>query len=361
MLLKLMQNLDRSRFEPRVISLTTNGEIGPYIEALRIPVHAIGMKPGIPGPLKFMRLVKLLREFRPDVVHTWMYHADLLGGLAARLAGIRAVTWGIRNSDLSPDLSKNTTLMAVKACALVSAWLPQRILSCSERARAVHVAAGYRADKFVLIPNGFDLDRFVPDEAARVSVRDELGLPSDALIVGLIARNDPQKNHAGFVEAVVRVHRAMPEVHFVLAGTGIDPSNGPLVQAIEQVGLRDCFHLLGRREDIPCLMASLDVLASSSFGEAFPNVLGEAMACAVPCVVTDVGDSAEIVGDTGRVVASGDMAGLAHHLVELLQLPMVQRLVLGARARERVQAKFEIGDVARRYQDFYVELLSERA
>lgn len=359
MLHKLLQNLDRSRFAPTVISLTSKGEIGPRIEAMGIPVHALGMKSGMPSPTRFLRLVTLLRDMRPDVVHTWMYHADLMGGLAARLAGINMSAWCIRHSDLSPGQNKRSTLLVMKACARISGWLPKRILSCSERARAVHVAAGYCAEKFLLIPNGFDLGMFVPDAAARTSVRDELCLPSDAPLVGLIARYDPQKNHLGFIEAAVSVHQALPQVHFVLAGTGIVPGNAALMQAIELAGLRDCFHLLGRRHDIPRLMASLDVLASSSsFGEAFPNVLGEAMACGVPCVVTDVGDSAEIVGDTGSVVSSGDMAGLARHIVELLRLPADQRQALGSRARERVRANYEIGDVVRRYENFYMQLLS---
>jgi len=286
-----------------------------------------------------------------------MYHADLLGGLAARLAGMRAVAWCIRNGDFSEDRSKRTTLLVMKLCAQASGWLPRCILSCSERARAIHVDAGYCADRMVVIPNGFDLARFQPDPAARVAVRAELGLPPDIPLVGLIARDDPQKNHPGFVRAAAGVHKVLPQVHFVLAGNGIDKNNRELNRLIDQAGLQAQFHLLGRREDIPRLMASLDVLASSSsFGEAFPNVLGEAMACGVPCLVTDVGDSAEIVGDTGRVVSAGDMAGLARHLVELLRLPTEHRLAIGVCARERVRANYQIGDVVRRYEDFYEEL-----
>jgi glycosyltransferase involved in cell wall biosynthesis len=357
MMLKLLQNLDRRRFSPHVISLTTKGEIGPRIEALGIPVYVMDMKPGMPSPVKFIHLVTLLRELRPELLHTWMYHADLLGGLAARLAGIRSVVWGVRNSDLSPDLSKSTTLMTAKVCAQVSGWLPQRILTCSDRAKSVHVNAGYREDKFVLIPNGFDIERFAPDSNARVSVRNELGLAPETPLIGLIARKDPQKNHPGFVVAAARVHQALPNVHFLLAGTGIDSSNDLLVQAIEEVGLLGHFHLLGRRDDIPRLMAALDVLASSSsFGEAFPNVLGEAMACKVPCVVTDVGDSAEIVDDTGRVVAAGDMASFADNLIEVLQMPYEQRVVLGEYARERIRQRYEISDIVRRYEDFYMQM-----
>lgn len=222
----------------------------------------------------------------------------------------------------------------------------------------MHVAAGYCADKMVLIANGFDLTRFVPDAEAYLSVRAELGLASDTPLVGVVARDDPQKNQLGFVQAAAALQAVVPQCHFVLAGQGIDESHKALGQAIAQAGLQQHFHLLGRREDVPRLMAALDVLASPSHGEAFPNVLGEAMACGVPCVVTDVGDSAEIVGDTGRVVTAADMSEMARQLLAVLQMPTEQRHALGARARERVQERYELGDVTRRYEDFYNRLLS---
>ncbi len=236
MLLKLLQHIDRSRFELSVVSLTSQGEIGPRIAALGIPVHALGMMPGVPSLIKFTRLIRLLRASRPDVVHTWMYHADLLGALAARLAGIRAVAWCIRNSDLSSGQNKLATLLLVKLCALASGWLPRRILTCSERARSIHIGAGYRADKMVVIPNGFDLTRFKPDPAARCKVRDEFKIPLNAPLVGLIARDDPQKNHLGFVEAAALVHQQLFEVHFLLAGTGIDQNNQKLYERIGHTG-----------------------------------------------------------------------------------------------------------------------------
>ena len=357
MLYKLLKNINRSRFSPTVISLTTMGEIGPRIEKLGIPVHALGLTPRQLNPVKFIELVQLLRKLRPDVVHAWMYHADLLGGLAARMAGIKAVAWGIRQSNFSGK-NKRTTLLVMKICAHISNWLPRRILTCSERAQDIHIAAGYCADKMVLIPNGFDLSRFQPDESARHSVRAELGLGNTTFLVGLVARDDPQKNHSGFIEAAKQVNKMLPQVHFVLVGTGIDKCNKALTSLINQTGLRNHVHLLGRRDDIPRLMASFDLLASSSsFGEAFPNVLGEAMACGVPCVVTDVGDSAEIVGDTGRVVASNDMEGLAQNLIDLLQMPTEKRTQLGALARQRVSDRYEIGDITRSYAEFYVQLI----
>lgn len=358
MLFKVLERLDRQRFEPHVISLTTLGELAPRIVALGIPVQALGLKPGLTSPLGFFRLVQMLKHLNPDLVHTWMYHADLLGGLAARLAGVSAVGWCLRNSNLDKDKTKFSTRAVVGLCASISKWVPSRILSCSEKARRVHVGCGYAAEKMVVVPNGFDLTRFKQDDGARKRVRTELGVDVDTPLIGLIGRFDSQKNHEGFFKAAGLLHRHMPQVHFVLAGNGIDSSNAALIQAITRAGVLANTHLLGLRNDMPELMAALDVLASSSYGEAFPNVLGEAMACGVPCVVTDVGDSAYIVGDTGRVVASGDMPGLAAALDELLVLPPSERAALGERAHARVAEHFEIGKVVQQYEDFYESLLA---
>jgi glycosyltransferase involved in cell wall biosynthesis len=356
MLLKVLERLDRRRFSPHVFSLGSLGDLAPRIQALGIPVEALGMRPQFPSPFAFSRLVWRLKKLRPDVVHTWMYHADLLGGLAARMAGVPAIGWGIHHSNLDAGKTKASTRAVVWLCARLSRWVPDSILCCAHAAQAVHQRIGYAAEKMVVIPNGFDLSRFNPDAGARLSVRQELGLAPDTLLVGLIGRFDPQKNHAGFVEAAAALHRQMPAVHFVLAGKDVNSANAELMAAIQQAQLVSVIHLLDVRQDIPRLMAALDVLASSSYGEAFPNVLGEAMACGVPCMVTDVGDSALIVGDTGRVVASGDMAGLAAALQELLSLPVEERTSLGKRARARVAAHFEMGQVIRQYEAFYEEL-----
>ncbi len=360
MLLKLLLHIDRSRFQPTVVSLMGMGDIGPRIAALGIPVHTLGMRSGgVPNPLVVFRLARLLRQLRPDVIHTWMYHADLLGGVAARLIGFRGVIWAIHQSNLSAAVNKRSTLLVVRACAFLSSALPAQIVSCSIRAAKVHAAVGYQADKLHVIPNGFELDRFLPDSAARASVRAELGLRGDVPLVGLIARYDKQKNHAGFVQAAAQVADQLPQVHFVLAGKDVDASNAVLQAVITEHGLQGRMHLLGLRDDVPRLMAALDVLASSSLGEAFPSVLGEAMACCVPCVVTDVGDSAEMVGETGRVVPAGDMTSLARELVAVLKSTLAEQAFMGQQARARVAANYEIGHVTRMYQTFYERVAAE--
>jgi glycosyltransferase involved in cell wall biosynthesis len=359
MLLKILERIDRQRFSIQVISLTNSGGVGPRIEALGIPVDALGMTPGVPNPFAVLRLAWRLRKFRPDMVHTMMYHANLLGGVAAMLAGVRAISWGIHHCDLSRQGNKRATLAVVAICATLSRWVPNVILNCSEVSRRVHIEHGYSAERMVVVPNGFDVSRFRPDAIARVAVRRELGLAVNTPLVGLIGRFDPQKNHAGFFDAVGMLHRRLPNVRFVLAGNGIGTENNELMGMIEAAGVISVTHLLGLRSDIPRLMAALDVLASSSIGEAFPNVLGEAMASGVPCAVTDVGDSAYIVGDTGRVVASRDMAGLAAALESLLILAPVEWEALGLQARARVVENFEIGSVVRLYEKFYVSSMSK--
>lgn len=361
MLLNLLEAIDRSRFSPVVVSLTTRGELGPRLEALGVPVHTLGLRPSGLNPLRFLRLVRLLRREKPALVHTWLYHSDLFGGLAARLAGTGKIVWGIRHADLSPTGNKRTTLGVARVCAALSSRLPSGILSCSLRAREAHAAFGYPAGKITVIPNGVDLRSFAPSPALRGAVRDELGIPPSAPLIGHVGRFHPLKNHLGFLEAARLIRRRRPDAHFLLAGAGVDMDNPELREAVSRAGLGENTQLLGLRADVPRLMAALDVLVSSSHGEAFPNVLVEAMACGVPCAATDVGDSADIVGDTGRVAAAGDMEGLAEGVVELLDLPRDDQRRLAEATRSRVENFYEIGAVVRRYEAYYRSLLSPGA
>jgi glycosyltransferase involved in cell wall biosynthesis len=219
---------------------------------------------------------------------------------------------------------------------------------------------GYVANKFVVLPNGFDLDEFRPFPEARISVREELGLPTETPLIGLVARFDPQKNHDGFIRAAGLLHQRCSHVHFLLVGEGVERENVLISQAIARADIGRVVHLMGLRHDVPRLTAALDIASlSSSWGEAFPNVVGEAMACGVPCVVTDVGDSAEIVGDTGVVVATEDPEALARAWEGLLVIPRRERVILGERARARVASHFELGLVAKRYEGFYDRLLAD--
>jgi glycosyltransferase involved in cell wall biosynthesis len=358
MLFKLLSAMDRARFESRVASLTTDGVIGERIRSLGIETSILGMRRGVPSPSGVVRLARLVRRWQPHVVQTWMYHADLIGGIAAKLgAPGTPVVWGLRNSDLDPSTVRRTTLWTVRACGALSGTIPLRIVSCSRAACAIHERLGYARDKMIVIPNGFDLSKFRPDGDARAAIRAELGIPPAAPLIGMLARFDAQKDHANFLRAAADLRARIPEAHFLLAGAGVDGENRRLRELAHENCVADRVHLLGLRLDVQRIQAALDVATlSSAYGEAFPNTVGEAMACAVPCVVTDVGDSSAIVGDTGRTVPPRNATALAAAWAEILSLPPDQRSALGGRARRRVESEFSLPTVAARYSQLYQEV-----
>jgi glycosyltransferase involved in cell wall biosynthesis len=357
MLMKLLAATDRKVWEPEVISLRDVGVMGERIAAMGIPVRALGMRERPADVAAPVRLLSWLRSGRPDVVQTWLYHADLIAGLAAWAAGV-PVIWGIRQSNLQPGGDRRSTIWIARVCALLSRRVPRRIVCCSEASRRNHLEMGYAEQKMIVIPNGFDLRSFHSDPQARTSVRMELGLSDSTPLIGLIARFDPQKDHGTFVAAARRLHRVAPHIHFVLCGKGIDAANGTLQTWISDAGLEAHCHLLGQRDDIPRLTAALDVASlSSAYGEGFPNVIGEAMACAVPCVATDVGECGAIIGDTGTVVPAKDPEALARAWQGMIEAGVEARSRLGAAARRRIENEFDIDIVARRYSRLHEEVL----
>ncbi|MGK2857909.1 MAG: glycosyltransferase family 4 protein [Thermoanaerobaculia bacterium] len=355
MLARLVAAADRNSVTSSVVSLTNMGEVGAIIETSGAGVTALGMSRRMPSPRALHRLRSTLRAFEPDVVQCWMYHADLLGGLAARSLGIPAI-WSLRQSNLSREANSMPTLLTMQVCARLSRSVPAQIVCGSEAARKAHVAIGYSGERMVVIPNGFDLARFRPSEEDRASVRSELGLAPGTPLAGLVARFDPQKDHRTFVEAAARLHRVHPEAHFVLCGGGVSRENAELSTWIDEAGIASVMHLLGRRDDLARLTASLDVAVSSSIGEGFSNTIGEAMASGVPCVVTDVGDSAAIVGEDGIVVRPRDPAALADALLRILEMDADERTRLGLAARARIEAHFSLGAIARRYETLWSEV-----
>lgn len=354
MLARLLAVLKSGDIQYHVISLTGDGRIGELLRAEGIPVSILGFDPQKPNPLLFFQLVRLLRQLKPTGVHTWLYHADLLGGLAARLAGNIPVIWALHNSSLDSNSSKRRTLQVVRLCAWLSHYVPQKITYCSTVSRDLHIQLGYQADKMLFIPNGFDLEVFQPNADAYLSVRAELGLSPETPLIGFMARFDPQKDLNNFIQAAALLNHRMPEVRFLLAGMGIQNENAVLAQCLGQSKMQGMIYLLGRRDDTPRLTAALDLATvSSAYGEAFPLVIGEAMSCEVPCVATDVGDSKMIIGDTGRVVPPRDPHALADAWFAMLSLPASERRALGVKARQIIADHYSISVSAERHQTLY--------
>jgi len=357
MLYQLLAHMDRSAFPSEVISLTDIGPVGEKIQALGVPVRALGIgRSGLPNPLIVPRLARLLREARPQVVQTWMYHADLIGTLAARMAGGPPVVWNIQYGGFHSGRDKRSTVLVAQACARLSHRQPARIISCSVAAREAHGRLGYDRDKITVIPNAANVTDFQPDAEERRAVRAELGIADEAPLIGMVGRFDPQKDHQNFVQAAIRLHQNRPEAQFLLCGLDVTWQNAALAEWIPG-SMRDRFHLLGRRQDVARLAAALDIgCLSSAYGEGFPMALNELMACGIPCAATDVGDCALLVGETGRVVPPRDPQALADAWREMIEMGAEQRVRLGQAARERVERHFSIREIVGRYGALYQEV-----
>ncbi|HJM51133.1 MAG TPA: glycosyltransferase [Alphaproteobacteria bacterium] len=357
MLYKLLSAMDRRAFANRVVSLTGEGEMAAPIRELEIPVKALGMSPGLPSPAGLWRLRQALRRDRPAVVQTWLYHADLMGLVAAGLAGVPKVAWNVRCSDMGESYYRGLNGLVVRALAVLSSR-PQVVVSNSQAGRTMHEGLGYHPRRWDIIPNGFDLEAFRPDRQRRAAVRGALGLAEESPLIGMVARYDPVKGQDIFLAAAAVLAAQRPEVHFAVIGPGCDGNNAELAELARPVP-RQRLHTLGLRRDIAAVTAALDIASCASHGEGFPNAVGEAMACAVPCAVTNVGDCAVMVGETGRVVPAGDPAALAAALLELVDLGPEGRQRLGQSARQRLKEHYSLDRIAGRYEALYRELADQ--
>ncbi len=347
-----------------VISLTDEGVYGPRLRAAGITVHTLGLARGRITLGALLQLRALLRDEAPDAVQTWMYHADLIGGVAARLAGIRAVAWGIRNSGNHLDRSSRSARLVLGLCARLSAWVPRAIVCAAQDAAKRHQALGYRGQKMVVIPNGYDLSRYAPAPEAGARMRARWEVPQDAVLVGCVARWDPLKDHANLLGALalLRQQQGGAAVRGVLVGRGMTPANGELLALIEAQGLTGSVLLAGPSDDIPAVMNALDVHVLSSCAEGFPNVVAEAMACGTPCVVTNVGDAAYIVGETGVVVPPQQPQALAKGMAQMLaRIAGDGRAATGEPGRQRVLSMFDLTRMVQAYETVWRRIAGGRA
>ena len=360
-LYKLLAQTNRQRFDPVVVSLIDQGALRERIEDLGIAVYTTRMKAGRPSLAGLWRLIRLFRRLKPDLILGWMYHSCLAAELAKILSRQRTpVLWSIHYSISSLATEKKLTAAVIKLCGLLSR-LPAKIIYVSRAGMTQHRPLGYQVDNGCVIPNGIDVEEFMPSESARLSVRAELGIAEDAFLIGLTGRYHPMKDHTNFLKAAALILKQYPDTHFLLIGRNVDQKNQKLCDSIRELGLVNRTHLLGERHDTSRLAAALDIFSlSSSYGESCPNVIGETMACGVPCVVTDVGDAVWMVGDTGRVVPTRDADALAAGWKEMIDLGPQERTSLGLLARSRVIENFPIQSVIIRYEDLYeTALISE--
>ena len=362
MLYRLLDCVQKPNLEYSVVSLMDKGNLGALIERSGVPVFEVGMRQGSISPSALWRLVQLLRQLQPEVIQAWTYHANIAATISTWIMPGRVpVIWSIHHTLDNLRSEKPLTRILIWLGILLSGF-PARIHYCSHVSATQHEAIGYVSGLREVIPNGFDCVAFQPSPLACNKLRQSLGVSDDTVLIGTIARYHPMKDHANFISAANRLVKDRPGVHFVMVGRNVDSSNWTLVRQIQDAGLESYVHLLGEHHDIRGIVGGLDILSTSSaWGESFPLVVGEAMACAVPCVVTDVGDSAKLVGHTGIVVPPRDSPALAAAWEKLLMLAPEERHKLGVAARRRVEEHYSLETMVRAYEDLYVEVRKGRS
>ncbi len=339
-------------FQQAVISLSSPGALETRLRNHGIPVTSLGMKAGCPSLSAFRKLRALIRDFQPDLIHSWLYHADLYASLAAQRMSV-PVIWGLHNATLSPD-AKLSTKAVVRLLAWLSNKIPCQILTCSQSGGENHIRLGYAGQKMIFVPNGFDTDRFCPNVEIRQRKRLDFGVSADEILIGNVSRFDAQKDHRTLINAWGQLVQREPKrkLRFLLAGKGLDAVNSQLLQWLSEAGISDRTLLLGIYEDIPHVLNALDLFVLSSIGEAFPVALGEAMAAGLPCISTNVGDAALLLGAAGTNVPPADAQALTSAMQTFLNLDSADQMKLGVMARERILANFSL----ERMIDAYIEI-----
>ncbi|MBK9136831.1 MAG: glycosyltransferase [Betaproteobacteria bacterium] len=359
MLLKLLGSKALSGAQQRVVAMLPTGPLAEPMRATGATVEQLNFLGGLPILSGGVQLAAIARRYAPDLIHGWMYHGNLGAALARTAVNPKVpLVWSVRQS--LPSLAGENAFARIGI--YLNRWVssrPDRLLFNSRASLQEHRDFGFDTRQALYLPNGFDTASFAPDASERSRWRASWGVGDDVVVFGLFARYHPSKDHAGFVRAAREVHEARGRTRFVLAGTGVEPNNEALLREIANARLGDHVHLLGERRDVASLLSALDVYVSSSSRiEAFSNSVGEAMSCALPCVVTNVGDSPFVVGETGLAVPPLDTAALAAAMVAMVDMGAEQRQALGECARQRVLSEFDIDAVAQRHGDLYRELVA---
>lgn len=340
-----------------VVALGGDGAVGPRLRAAGISVHALGLSRGAALATGVPRLVGILRRERPAAIQGWLAHGNFVATIAHALTRSRApLLWNVRQSLSDLAFEKRSTQMLIRFNARLSRR-PVHILYNSNLGASQHEAIGYAPERRRIIANGFDLQRFAPSPERRRATRAALGIADREILVGLIGRFHPTKNHAAFLAAAARIAETEPDVRFLAAGPGVTADNPALATALADPRLAGRCLLLGPRDDVPALNNAMDIACNVSIGESFSNTLGEAMASGLPCVVTKSGDSALILGDGGIVCADAGPPAIAEAIGAMIRAGTEQRRRLGEIARARMEAGYSLETMVARYEDLYDEVL----
>ncbi len=335
-----------------VVSMTGEGTYGRRFAAAGIPLWCLECKKNA-DPRPFYRLFRLLKQESPALLQTWLYHADLSGLAAGRVAGVPKIAWNLRNAEMP---FRPFTGWMIRLLAGLSR-LPDAVFVNSRAGFRFHAARGYVPKRMHLMRNGIDTAYFSPDDDARARFRSRLGIGQETPVVGTAARFDPAKDFEVFFRAAKILSGKRPSARFILAGKGLVDGNRRLEEEAMRAGVRNHTFFLGECINMRRVYAAMDVFALCSRGEGFPNVAAEAMACGVPVAAADVGDVRDILGPAGTVVSPGNAPGTAAAWEAALSLPAGKRREQTVAARRRICEMFSLDAAAETYHRAYIRLI----
>lgn len=349
----LLHSQKKEKYQHIVISLTKPGVIGLSLQQQGLTVHSLGMDSLLSIPKTFFKLKKLLKSIDPDTVQTWMYHADFLGGLAAKSLGIKNIIWGIRTTDVSQGASSLTVHLS-KVCAKLSYYIPDSIVCAANVSKDYHIGIGYDESKMIVIPNGFDIDAFSATKEDGLDVREQVNLSPDDIVIGSVGRFNSVKNQKLFIDVAAALVKKCPELKFMLVGRHNTNENEELMSWIKQYDLMSNFRLLGQRNDIPKCLKAMDIFCLHSKTEGFPNVVGEAILSDVICVATNVGDIGVLL-DRESIAQSNDVLGISNIISRYLSYPEQELIKKANLNKNNVIEKYSMESVLNKFHDLYLE------
>jgi len=347
-LTRVVTRLDPRRHRSVVVSMTGPGALSPILSEAGIELFSLEMRRGVPDLRGLARFANVLRRIRPDIVQTWLYHADLVG-LVGRFA-TRAcwrLFWNVRCADMAG-------FPVLRRLLAWSSAVPELVVVNSLAGLRFHQELGYAPRRWVHIPSGCDTAEFRFDDKGRRTLRAQLGISDQKIVIGLSARYDPMKDHNNFLDAAALLAARNSEVVFILVGSGTDRLNRSLADAVARRRLNEHVRLLGYRDDMAQVYSAFDIATlTSAYGEGSPNVLIEAMACGVSCAATDCGDAAELLGPNGRIVQRRDPEALAGAWEHLITIGRRGREALGQAARQRAVQLYDLSNLTAQYDALY--------
>jgi glycosyltransferase involved in cell wall biosynthesis len=350
MLKKLVIERKKTGENDIVVCLKKNGVIAAELNSNGIEVYFLKINSIISLIYGVFKLNHILKEKKPSLVQTWLYHSDLIGGLISWLNRI-PVVWNIRQTKFNSNANL-FTIFVMRICAYLSYFIPQKIICAANASLITHKKFGYDKSKLFVIPNGFTISNTRPIQDV-FQLKRRLGITDEEFVIGSIGRYHTDKDYLNLINAAQIVLTKYPNLKFVLIGKNLDKSNMQLKQYLEERNIEKKFLLLGQIENVDKYFYIFDIYCIHSKSEGFPNVLGEAMLMKLPCIVTDVGDCRYILKDNGIVVPPENSDLLAEGITHFVNMPVNQRKNLGIRSYLRIKDEFMLTDVVKKYNDLY--------